>query len=221
MPRLSKERQVLLGGGNMKKKRRAKAWYRHIPWIAVGGAVLIFVSWILQNHYSRKWSGEVQDLINRQLTLDVQQLRMEMWNAAFIFESSRMPVNKEALGVAAFKMVQAMANMSAWSADRFADSESRLESIYNAKARLKKRAEGFLKDRAYDSLITVMHAMIDADNSLQLSNIESQAAVLLRNKIEKKTIIANVFFVLTYALGSVLIGYQWMREKLSVDNKFP
>jgi len=196
-------------------KRALSRILSRIPWLFVFGSILIFLSWILENHFARKWTDELQDIEWDQITLDVQEVRRDVWNAAFTADSCSGSPSKEFMGRSAFYMIRCMTNISAWSADRFVESDDELKAIYRKKKARRDEARCFLSNAQYDSLIQMRMDLIVSEAEERKAEEESKAIVAKRNKIQNKAVFANIWYVLIFAIGSRCIGVAWMRSMIN------
>ena len=62
--------------------------FAFFPWLAIVGSVLIFVSWILQNHSTSAATQERIRLQNSQMIIDLEQTRMEQWQILYLTEKA-------------------------------------------------------------------------------------------------------------------------------------
>ena len=191
-----------------------------LPWIGIFGSVLIFGSWVLQNRTLVEYSDELDRLTTRQLQLDLQQVRQELWGATFNLEKDMIPADSGDLRCAAYKMIQSLNNLSTWSADRLVTDQSALKALYDKKDSVQKTAKSLLRQERTSDLIAVFSLMNHREDSLRLSDQQTDSAIVKRNRIMDSIDQTSILFFIAYVFGSVLIGIQWLRSKLeTVENE--
>lgn len=188
------------------KASSSKRRRRTFPWLGVFGATLIFLSWVFQNKTVADATGKRLYLERSQLAIDLQQMRMEHWNAIYLQEKSKPQPSDKIVRVAALKTLQSYGNIVAWSSARLQTNPLKAESDI---------AEKNAVQRAMETSTT---AEIEADltKSFQLENelhIAGEFASRFNAAYTDVTSTENMFtllFLATYILGSILVGFEFM-----------
>jgi len=102
---------------------------RIFPWIGLLGVVLLFGAWVLQNKVTADLAQERAELDRSQLTVDLQQLRLEAWTRMYNEQLTADRKNQELLGMSAAKALQAYTQIVFYSDLRVETDETKKEQI--------------------------------------------------------------------------------------------
>ena len=132
---------------------------------------------------------------------------MELWTVVYLQAQSKRVPDKNILTSAALKIIQALTNISAWSADentfgrRTKTGNLRCETVGSVKG-----AGLLLASGNSEELIKLMKKVIAVKNINKLAEKNTRRYIQLRNDISDRADMANWIFMFLYFVGSLLLG---------------
>jgi len=201
---------------------KIKECSRNYPWLGISGAILIFLSWFYQNQLLSSATEDKIRLENTQISIDLQEIRMEMWHNAYVEEKTKQKPDTQILLNTSFKTLQSFLNIIAWSSVRLRDNELDKQSDIKGKYLTQNNLTKWYQNKNLNSLETDLATAIKRVNEL---GIEDNFSIEYGRKLAE--IDANVklysrLYIFLYVIGSVLLGFEFMlknRRKSPVYNR--
>ena len=199
-------------GHNRRRLKVGIAWFRVMPWFSVVGSILFFASWILQNRFASRWTEQRLHLERGQLVIDVQEVRMEQWQIPFLQERYKREPDKRLLAASALKLIQSLSNLNYWSAARVATGPT-AEKLIGEKNALQDKALELYRDGQVDALVKLYESSTVISNRMQIPEVTTQAFGDRLREVNRNEDWYNVTFFITYCIGTLMIGWEWVRNR--------
>ncbi|MCX6258547.1 MAG: hypothetical protein NTW49_11725 [Bacteroidia bacterium] len=193
-----------------KEAKIIKLTFKNYPWIAMLGAFLIFLSWILQNYFNSSRIDEKLQMNQTQMMIDLQQIRFEHWQSIYIIEKRKIKPDTTIMLGAIFKTLQSYQNLVAWSAARVNKSDEKVAEIINLKNLTQVALAQLYQSRNLNALETDLSKCIETENATNFSSIMTDKFVDKYSNNENSLRIYSVLFLISYIIGSLLIGLDFM-----------
>jgi hypothetical protein len=208
--------QTILNKVNKKESIWAFRWY-------ILGFIVLFLSWILQNHLLARWNGKLEKLdwkrglaISNDIKVEVAELSFRLFGANYDRDTSNTALRNSYIdGLASFCVVVLGGRGTA--ADMMADANSQYQDTFelrkkeysqgraNIQSALEKRDLAYLNE-----LTNQLHSPIYArqkDESILLVN-------RYRAKLIRKRDTANDIFLISYFVGSALVAIAFILRNI-------
>ncbi|MDE5421345.1 hypothetical protein L3073_03920 [Ancylomarina sp. DW003] len=197
---------------------KIKEWCRNYPWLGIIGSILIFLSWVYQNQLLSTATEERIKLENTQISIDLQEIRMEMWHKAYVEEKTKQNPDTQILLNTSFKTLQSYLNIIAWSSIRTRNDELDKQKDIKGKYLTLDTLTKWYQSKNLKALETDLGTVIKRENELRF---EDQFANKYGKKLVEIDLTVKLYtrlFIILFAIGSILIGLDFML-KLNKDRR--
>jgi len=172
--------------------------------------MLVFLSWVFQNYFATQATEQRLRLERSQLAIDLQQSRMEQWHILYLQEKSKQEPDANTLTAASFKTLQSYLNVAAWSSVRLRENPADENADVQEKYKVHERLVTLYKSGNLEALEDDLRTVIALESQLRISDIFSDEFRKRYARVEEREKRLTWLFVFTYALGSVMIGADFM-----------
>jgi len=173
---------------------------------------------MLQNKYTGEATADRLRLERSQLTIDLQQMRMEQWQIAYMQEKAKQQPNSAVLLAAAFKALQAKANLAAWSSARVSEEQSDAAAAIQGIQPVRLGLAKLFKEGNLQALEDDLHSSAALDSELGITELFTEKFKERYARISEREDRLTWFFVLTYILGSMMIGADFVLKSRWKEN---
>ena len=180
--------------------------WRQLPWLGIVGAILIFLSWVFQNKLANDATAERLRLERAQLAIDLQQMRMNLWEIAYLQEKSKDRPNNDVLLAAAFKALQSRLNLFAWSFAAIRDDEASISRDITEKNFIQENLIERFKQRNLQQLENDLSESAKIEDKHRLASTLHTKFTKKYEEIAAKEDKYTLMFILTYIIGSVMVA---------------
>lgn len=189
---------------------RIKEWCKNYPWLGIIGAFLIFLSWVYQNQLLSTATEEKIKLENTQISIDLQEIRMEMWHKAYVEEKTKQKPDTQILLNASFKTLQSYLNIIAWSSVRVRNNELNKQKDIKGKYLALESITNWYQSKNLKALETDLGTAIKRENELRFENLISNKYGKKLAEIDLNLKLYTRLFIILYVIGSILVGLEFM-----------
>lgn len=179
------------------------------------GTLMIFCSWLADNHFGSRWVDDRIRLDRSQLAIDVQEVREEHWRAVYLDEVSKEHPSRTRLGEAGMRYIEANQNLSVWGALRVADDPAEAESFKRRRDSLRVISRMFVAQGRLDSLAALIDRITMEGNRNQESVVMTQMFFAKVNEVTAKRDLWRDIFFWSFVAGSVLLAIGWVASQWS------
>ncbi len=200
---------------------KIREWSKNYPWLGICGAILIFLSWFYQNQLLSSATEKKIKLENTQISIDLQEIRMEMWHKAYIEEVTKQKPDTQTLLNASFKTLQSFLNIMAWSSVRLRSNELDKQNDIKEKHLTQDNLTKWYQSKNLNALETDLGTAIKRVNEL---GIDDKFAMEYGRKLAEIDLNVKLYsrlYIFLYVIGSILVGLDFMlknRRKSPVYN---
>jgi hypothetical protein len=205
-----------------KKNRPANALLRVLPvasprpsWIGMAAGILLFGAFVAQNAVMPLASGNLRDLERKQLVIDIEQTRRDMWQAALGLSISQTGSDPKIVAQYFIYTLEANKNLIAWSAGRAGADLAEYTAKISDRDESVRRARALYASGKFEDL-RLMASAAARETVVQLPADDTRFFALLDDARarEKKWYWA---FLGAYVVGSCLLGTDvliryWLRR---------
>jgi hypothetical protein len=195
-----------------RNKNGKKAWYNKIPWLFCLGSILIFASWLLQNHLQSTWLSEKNYLDTTQLLISIEEGHMTEWLIYRLQEQSKPNPDSAILGTCSLKYIQHSANILTWAATRITDQANNRLSLPFEKQQLFDKAVNWYRHGDFAHLIALADSMTKHQNKFGPDLIQKHNEKYV-NVVQAEER-SNFWFFWAYFIGTFLVGFDFIKSKL-------
>lgn len=187
-----------------------RTWLREFPWIGVIGSIVMFLSWILQSQFASNAAAERMRLDRSQLSIDLQQMRMESWQAIYMQEKAKAEPNKSILLASAYKTLQSQLNLAAWASARIREKESDAGSDISQKNAVQAALAKMYRDQDLAALEDDLRKSANVLNQLNvIENFNSKFEERMTD-VRRQEQWFTLLFSGLYVLGTFMLGVQFL-----------
>jgi hypothetical protein len=185
-------------------------WWKKLPWLTVIGAVAMFLSWILQYHFAAEATGARLYLERSQLSIDLQQIRMEQWHILYLQEKAKPTPDQQVLLASAFKSLQAYLNLAAWSSARVREDDVSAAKDIDEKNAVQVNLIALYKAGDLNALEKDLRTTGLIESRFDLANIWGAAFHKKLYEVKCRENRYTMLFVSTFALGGLVAAWDFM-----------
>ncbi|SRR6266446_3904426 len=188
-------------------------WSTWSQFFASSGAILIFVSWVLQNYFQQESQAKIRHLELSQQLIMMEELNQNQWLTLYTTERLSQSPRTEIINVSALQSYLHALNLLTWSAGRLEEDAEKASELIQKKRDLTSRAQQLFIENNTSELTASLNSIVQMGNALGPTLIDN-ANQAFQTARERETHVSRLF-LLSYILGSGAIAIGFSLTKIT------
>lgn len=185
-------------------------------WLTMLGGVIIFGSWLAQNQFKAKWDDKILMLQRSQLVVDVGEVNRSIWEIAYYNEYRRKPTDMFGLAKAALELTKAELDLYTWGIARVSEDPTTISKMMDAKHMIDTTARQDLLNGNYEHIFEAFK-FVNKQFEMNYMKLDQNFSDKV-DEVRRTQDFWQTIFMVLYAVGSILLGGAYLKERVDRAN---